>query len=103
MSYTNNGELFERYTDTPRWFQVFKDLHGGFIGLKFEEVTYTPEQLTRLAECKDISPANDGEVYDYVINGTMQMESKIFKSKMSSERLEALEQAMLDMLMGGIF
>ena len=101
-TYTDDaGSSQEQFTDNPGWFHSFKEMHGGMDELVTEEVIYTENQLSRLEECKNFPPSAEEDVYNYVINGIVNVESPLFKTKVDEERLEAMESVLLEILLGG--
>jgi hypothetical protein len=101
-TYTDTAESLQvQYTDDPEWFNSFKVMHGGMDDLTIEEVSYTPQQISRLEECKNFPPSAEEDVYNYVVLGIVNVESPLFKTRVDEERLEAMESVLLEILLGG--
>ena len=97
----DDGVSQEQFTDNPEWFHSFKEMHGGMGGLLIEEVSYTDTQISSLEECKSFPPSAEEDVYNYVIDGIVNVGSPLFKTKVDEERLEAMESVLLEILLGG--
>lgn len=90
--YTKNGEAEENIAfDKTEW-ESRQEL-GHIADLTFEDLVYTPEQLSRLAEVKDYPETEFPFIEDYVLNGTAAEGSQLFAKK----RMEALENAQLEL------
>lgn len=100
VTYTQNGESQTNFThDTPTW-EAYEEL-GHISDLVSEEAIYTPEQLERLEEVKELPEEELSVIEDYVLNGVVLSGSRLFDKK----RMGALENAQLelaDMLLGGL-
>ena len=70
-----------KYTDEVSYYEAFEGLHDDFTIDAIQELLYTDEQKTRLNEVQGLKYKDFDEIYDYVINGNLKIDSKIFALK----------------------
>lgn len=78
---TDKNEQEEKYTDDLTFYEACAQMNESFTLDESIELSYTAEQLARLNEAQGIKYEHYDEVYDYVINGTVKADSKVFVVK----------------------
>ena len=81
IRYTHKGGQVEQMTDDVSWFEEFADKWEDFKIDEVIELEYTNEQLDRLAEVQEMPVKYFDEIRDYVIDGTIKIDSEIFADK----------------------
>ena len=95
IRYTHKGEQVEQLTDDVEWFNKFADKWEDFTIDEVVELEYTQEQLDRLAEVQGIEAKHFNEIYDYVLNGNISVDSEVFAKKKTQELAQSLTNAEL--------
>lgn len=95
IRYTHKGEQVEQLTDDVEWFNKFADKWEDFTIDEVVELEYTQEQLDRLAEVQGIEAKHFNEIYDYVLNGNISVDSEVFAKKKIQELTQSLTNAEL--------
>jgi hypothetical protein len=95
IRYTHKGEQVEQLTDDVEWFNKFADKWEDFTIDEVVELEYTQEQLDRLAEVQGIEAKHFNEIYDYVLNGSISVDSEVFAKKKTQELAQSLTNAEL--------
>jgi len=80
---SHNGLQETKYTDDVAHYEAFGMLYPAFVINSVQEMKYTPDQLARLAEVQGLQYGDFDEIYDYVINGNLRNDSKIFTTKIA--------------------
>lgn len=78
---TDKNEHEEKYTDDLSFYETYAQMHESFTLDESIELSYTAEQLARLNEAQGIKYENYNEVYNYVIDGIVKADSKVFVVK----------------------
>lgn len=78
---TDKGIQEEKYTDDIAHFEAFEELYDNFVINEVTAIDYSAEQLSRLNEIQGFKYKDFDEIYDYVMHGTIKIDSKIFSSK----------------------
>lgn len=81
IRYTHKSEQVEQLTDDVSWFEKFAEKWEDFKINEVVELEYTNEQLNRLSEVQGLSAKHFDEISDYVIDGTIKIDSEIFADK----------------------
>lgn len=81
VKYTKDGASCEQYTNDFKWYEIFATMYENFTVDEVIVIEYTSEQLARLAEIQDLSPKFYDEIYNYVINRVIKVDSEIFAMK----------------------
>ena len=95
VRYTHKEEKVEQLTDDVEWFNKFADKWEDFTIDEVVELEYTQEQLDRLAEVQGIEAKHFNEIYDYVLNGNISVDSEVFAKKKTQELAQSLTNAEL--------
>ena len=95
VRYTHKEEKVEQLTDDVEWFNKFADKWEDFTIDEVVELEYTQEQLDRLAEVQGIEAKHFNEIYDYVLNGNISVDSEVFAKKKTQELAQILTNAEL--------
>lgn len=78
---TDRGVQEQKYTDDIDYYRAYEEFYDDFVINKVEELSYTDEQIARLAETRNLKYCDYDEIYDYVINGIVNFNNKIFAVK----------------------
>ena len=78
---TDRGVQEQKYVDDLEYYEVYKELYDDFVIDSVQQITYTTEQLLRLGEVQELKYKDFDEIYDYVMNGNLKIDSKIFALK----------------------
>ena len=81
VRYTHKEEKVEQLTDDVEWFNKFADKWEDFTIDEVVELEYTQEQLDRLAEVQGIETKHFDEIYDYIMDGNIRVDSDVFAKK----------------------
>lgn len=81
IRYTHKGEQVEKLTDDVSWFEKFAEKWEDFEINEVVELEYTQEQLDRLAEVQGIETKHFDEIYDYIMDGNIRVDSDVFAKK----------------------
>lgn len=81
IRYTHKGEQVEQLTDDVEWFNKFADKWEDFTIDEVVELEYTQKQLDRLAEVQGIETKHFDEIYDYIMDGNIRVDSDVFAKK----------------------
>jgi len=102
---TDNGVQEQKYDADKTFYEKMAEKRSNFILNEVIEIEYTPEQIIRLEEVQGIDYKHYDELYDYVINGIVRADSKIFTvrnivklDKSINEQSEILAD-----IMGGVY
>ena len=98
IRYTHKGEQVEQMTDDVEWLNKFADKWEDFTIDEVVELEYTQEQLDRLAEVQGIEAKHFNEIYDYVLNGNISVDSEVFAKKKIQELTQSLTNAELALI-----
>ena len=81
VRYTQDGTTYEQLTDSPEWYKAFA---GQWVDFTVDEIVaqiYDDDQIERLAEIQGMQVKDYDELSDYVLNGIVNVNSKIFTIK----------------------
>lgn len=78
---TNKGVEEQKYADDISFYQAFEVLHDDFVLNEVVVIPYSDMQIARLNEVQGMKAKNFDEIYDYVINGSIKINSEIFALK----------------------
>ena len=81
VRYIQDGTQYEQLTDNPEWYKAFA---GQWVDFALDEVVpqaYDNGQIERLAEIQGMQAMDYDELCDYVLNGIVNVDSKIFTIK----------------------
>ena len=80
---TDRGTQEQKYTDNTSYYEAYEELYDDFTIEEVQQITYTDVQLLRLNEVQGLKYKDFDEIYDYVMNGNLIIDSKIFAVKIS--------------------
>ncbi len=78
---TNKGVEEQKYADDISFYQAFEVMHDDFVLNEVVVIPYSDMQIARLNEVQGMKAKNFDEIYDYVINGSIKINSEIFALK----------------------
>lgn len=78
---TDKGVQEQKYTDDVAYYESYMALHSDFTIDSVQQMEYSVEQLSRLSEVQGFMYKDFDEIYDYVMNGNLRIDSKIFAVK----------------------
>lgn len=85
---TDKGVQEQKYTDDADYYTAFEKLYDDFTINNIQKISYTTEQLARVEEVQGMKYKDFDEIYDYVINGNINIGSEIF-TRIINERNRA--------------
>ena len=80
---TDRGLQEQKYTDDISYYETYEELYNDFTIDEVKQLAYSDEQRERLSEVQGFKYKDFDEIYDYVINGNLIIDSKIFAVKIS--------------------
>lgn len=78
---TDKNVQEQKYTDDVGYYEVFEELYDDFTINNIQELSYTGDKFLRLSEVQGLKCEDFDEIYDYVMNGNLRPNSKIFTAK----------------------
>ncbi len=78
---THKGIQEQKYTDDIDFYEVFEEMYDDFTIDEVKELSYSEEQLARLNEVRKLKYSDFDEIYNYVMEGTIKLDSKILTVK----------------------
>lgn len=100
IKYVQDGIQNEQYTDDKAWFETFASIYDSFKIIEIIEITYRSEQIQRLTEIQNYEYTHFDELYDYVFNNKIKVDSEIFKDKIIKSAITELGKQVTNILMG---
>lgn len=80
---TDRGTQEQKHADDIGYYEACEQLYGDFTINEVVNMTYTDEQIARLQEVRGMKYRDFDEIYDYVLNGDIKIDSKIFAVKVA--------------------
>ena len=80
---TTRGVQEQKYADDVAFYEAFEELHNDFTINEVQALSYSDEQIARLGEVQGLKYKDFDEIYDYVIDGKLKIDSKIFAAKIA--------------------
>lgn len=95
---TDKGVQEKKYTDDIGYYEACEELYSDFVIDEVGETLYTEEQLARLNDVQGLKYKDFDEIYDYVINGIVKIDSNIFAVKVAEQNRSDIDY--LSIMMG---
>lgn len=78
---TDKGQREQKYVDDIDYYEAYEKLYDDFAIEKTEHLSYSDEQIGRLAEIQEMKYKDFDEIYNYVMSGAVKDDSLIFATK----------------------
>lgn len=85
LTCTDKGTQEKKYTDDVAFYETFANENANFTIDEVVAVDYNVEQLARLNEVQGLKYKDFDEIHDYVINGNLKSDSKVFAIKVAEQ------------------
>lgn len=82
---TDKGVREQKFTDDVAYYESYMALHSDFAIDSVQQMEYSVEQSSRLSEVQGFMYKDFDEIYDYVMNGNLRIDSKIFAVKIAEQ------------------
>lgn len=102
---TDNGVQEQKYDADKSFYEKMADKRSNFILDEVTEINYTPEQISRLEEVQGLQYKDYEEIYNYVMHGTVEPNSKIFTVRNIAKLDQSISEQseILADIIGGVY